>query len=66
MIDNDILREHKFLPLSYMTAFSPVCKLVLIFLESVKRGDQSGRGGEKEEDMAMQSYVLKPRFMKIK
>ena len=59
MIDNDIQRVHKFPPLSYMTAFSPVCKLVLIFLESVKRGDQSGRGGEKEEDMAMQSYVLK-------
>ena len=41
--------------------FSSVCKMVPIFLESVEREDRGGRGGEEEENMAMQSYqVLKP------
>ena len=38
-----------------------VCKIVPIFLKSVEREDPRGRGGEKEEKMAMQSYhVLNP------
>ena len=40
-------RVHKFLPLPY-TAFSFVCKMVPIFLESVKREDR-GRRGERRK-----------------